>query len=80
MGTCRMGNNPEDSVTNKYNQTWEVPNLLIADVSSFTTGAGLNPSCTVSAIGVRCAEYLKRHHADIMGQKKTPSNEDAPAF
>jgi choline dehydrogenase-like flavoprotein len=80
MGTCRMGNNPEDSVTNKYNQTWEVPNLLISDVSSFTTGAGLNPACTTSAIGVRCAEYLKRRHADILSQKKTPSNAEAPAF
>jgi choline dehydrogenase-like flavoprotein len=80
MGTCRMGNTPEDSVTNKYNQTWEVPNLFISDVSSFATGAGLNPACTVSALGVRLAEYLKRRHADVLTQKKTPSNADAPGF
>ncbi|MGH3626446.1 MAG: GMC family oxidoreductase, partial [Sciscionella sp.] len=30
MGTARMGNSPEDSVTNKYNQAWELPNLFIA--------------------------------------------------
>jgi choline dehydrogenase-like flavoprotein len=40
MSTCRMGNTSEDSVTNKYNKTWEVPNLFIADRSSLTTGAG----------------------------------------
>ncbi|MGH3922892.1 MAG: GMC family oxidoreductase, partial [Pseudonocardiaceae bacterium] len=60
MGSCRMGNTPEDSVTNKYNQTWEVPNLFIADGSSLTTGAGVNPTSTIGAVATRCAEYIER--------------------
>jgi 2-methyl-1,2-propanediol dehydrogenase len=78
MGTCRMGNTPEDSVTNKFNQTWDVPNLFIADASSLTTGAAVNPTSTIQAVAVRCAEYIKRRHADILSQKKTPSNASAP--
>jgi choline dehydrogenase-like flavoprotein len=80
MGTCRMGNTPEDSVTNKYNQTWEVPNLFLADGSSLTTGAGVNPTCTIGAVAVRCAEYIKRNHGAILAQKKTPRNGDGPGF
>jgi 2-methyl-1,2-propanediol dehydrogenase len=78
MGTCRMGNTPEDSVTNKYNQTWDVPNLFIADGSSLTTGAAVNPTSTIGAIAVRCAEYIKIRHRDILEQKHTPNNADAP--
>lgn len=80
MGTCRMGNSPEDSVTNKYNQTWEIPNLFIADASQLTTGAAVNPTSTLQAVAVRCAEYIKRRSEDVLKQKKTPSNAEAPGF
>jgi choline dehydrogenase-like flavoprotein len=80
MGTCRMGNTPEDSVTNKWNQTWDVPNLFITDASSLTTGAAVNPTSTLQAVSVRAAEYIKRRFADITSQTKTPSNADAPDF
>jgi choline dehydrogenase-like flavoprotein len=80
MGTCRMGNTPEDSVTNKWNQTWDVPNLFITDASALTTGAAVNPTSTLQAVAVRAAEYIKRRFPDIVGQQKTPSNSDAPGF
>ncbi|MFG2056156.1 GMC family oxidoreductase [Micromonospora sp. NPDC048930] len=80
MGTCRMGNNPQDSVTNKWNQTWDIPNLFITDASSLTTGAAVNPTSTLQAVAVRCAEYIKRRHGNIAAQKTTPSNADAPGF
>jgi choline dehydrogenase-like flavoprotein len=80
MGTCRMGHGPDDSVTNRYNQTWELPNLLIADGSSLTTGGAVNPTSTIGAIAVRCAEYLKRRGREVASQRSTPSNQDAPAF
>ena len=78
MGTCRMGNTREDSVTNKWNQTWDVPNLFIADASSLTTGAAVNPTSTLQAVAVRCAEYIKRNHDHILTQNETPLNADAP--
>lgn len=74
MGSCRMGNNPDDSVTNAYNQTWDVPNLFVVDGSSLPTGAAVNPSSTIGAIAVRCAEFIKAKHADIAHQTKTPAN------
>ncbi|KRE76010.1 GMC family oxidoreductase [Arthrobacter sp. Soil762] len=80
MGTCRMGNTPEDSVTNKWNQTWDVPNLFITDASSLPTGAAVNPTSTLQAVAVRAAEYIKRRFPEIVGQKVTPSNTDAPGF
>lgn len=80
MGTCRMGNTPEDSVTNKFNQTWDVPNLFIADASSLPTSGAVNPTSTLQAISVRCAEYIKRRHGDILSQKTTPTNAEAPGF
>ena len=80
MGTCRMGNSPEDSVTNKFNQTWDVPNLFIVDGSSLTTGGAVNPTSTIGALAVRCGEYINRRFDDIVSQKTTPSNKDAPDF
>jgi 2-methyl-1,2-propanediol dehydrogenase len=80
MGTARMGNNPDDSVTNKYNQTWEVPNLFIADGSSLTTGGAVNPTSTIGAVATRAAEYIKVRFAEIVAQTKTPSNADAPSL
>lgn len=80
MGTCRMGNSPQDSVTNKYNQTWDIPNLFVVDGSSLTTGAAVNPTPTIGALAVRCGEYITRRFHDITTQKTTPSNENAPSM
>jgi choline dehydrogenase-like flavoprotein len=75
-----MGNTAEDSVTNKYNQTWDVPNLFIADGSSLTTGGAVNPTSTIGAVALRCAEYIKRSFSDIVSQTTTPSNADGREF
>ncbi|MEU6128432.1 GMC family oxidoreductase [Saccharopolyspora sp. NPDC047091] len=78
MGTCRMGNSPEDSVLNKWNQTWDLPNLFVVDGSALTTGGAVNPTSTIGALSVRCGEYIKRRFHDITTQRTTPSNADAP--
>ena len=80
MGTCRIGNTPEDSVCNKYHQTWDVPNLFVADSSSLPTGGAVNPTSTHQSLAVRCAEYIKARHRDVVEQKATPSNSEAPGF
>jgi choline dehydrogenase-like flavoprotein len=78
MGTARMGNTPEDSTTNKWNQTWEVPNLMIVDGSSLTTGAAVNPTPTIGALAVRAAQYIITNGQRIISQSTTPSNAEAP--
>ena len=80
MGTCRMGNSPVESVTNKYNQTWDVPNLFIADGSSLPTGGSVSPTNMIQALTVRCAHYIRSRHRDILAQRTTPANADAPAM
>ncbi len=58
LGTCRMGADPATSVVNRWGQAHDVKNLFIADGSVFTTGAAENPTLTISALGIRTAEYI----------------------
>lgn len=58
MGGCRMGNTPEDSVTNADGRTWEIPNLWICDGSLMPTGGGVNPSMTILANAARIADRI----------------------
>ncbi len=57
MGTCRMGNDPKQSVVNRYNRAHDVPNLVIADGSSFVTAARQQPTATIQALAYRAADY-----------------------
>jgi choline dehydrogenase-like flavoprotein len=63
MGTARMGSDPDASVVDANNRAHDVPNLFIADASSLATGGGVNPTHTIQAVALRCAEYLwtQRH-------------------
>ncbi len=58
MGGCRMGLTPEDSVTDGYGRTWEIPNLWICDGSLFPTGGGANPSLTIMALACRIGDHM----------------------
>lgn len=57
MGTCRMGNDPAKSVVDRNNRAHDVPNLLIADGSSFVTSARQQPTATIQALAYRAADY-----------------------
>ncbi|MGH1484429.1 MAG: GMC family oxidoreductase [Geminicoccales bacterium] len=58
LGTCRMGDNPETSVTDKWHRAWDCENLYIIDGSSLVTGAAVNPTSTISALAYRAAEAM----------------------
>ncbi len=58
MGTARMGDDPATSVVDGHNRAHDVPNLFIVDGSSLPTGGGVNPTSTIQALAVRCAEYI----------------------
>ncbi|XP_027345801.1 long-chain-alcohol oxidase FAO4A-like [Abrus precatorius] len=58
MGSCRMGNNPMESVVNQMGETWEVEGLYLADSSVFPTALGVNPMVTVQAIAYCTAQYV----------------------
>lgn len=60
MGTCRMGDDPEESVVDKNLRTHDVDNLFIAGSSVFVTGAAVQPSLTITALAIRAAEYVSK--------------------
>jgi len=57
MGTCRMGNDPQQSVVDRNNRAHDIPNLLIVDGSSFVTAARQQPTATIQALAYRAADY-----------------------
>lgn len=58
LGTCRMGNDPKNSVVNADCRTHDVPNLYICDGSVFPTSTAVNPSLTIEAIAARTADRI----------------------
>jgi choline dehydrogenase-like flavoprotein len=58
MGTCRMGDDPEESVVDPRGQVWGWDNLFVADASTFPTSLGVNPQVTVMAMGRMVAENI----------------------
>ncbi|HEY8386521.1 MAG TPA: GMC family oxidoreductase [Porticoccaceae bacterium] len=57
MGTARMGNDPRESVLNKYNQAHDIPNLFITDGSFMVSSSCVNPSLTYMAFTARACDY-----------------------
>lgn len=58
-GTCRMGVNPEKSVTNAKGEVHGIRNLLITDASVLPTlGAGDSPSLTIQALALKIASFV----------------------
>jgi len=57
MGSARMGNDPTNSVLNKWCQTHDVPNLFITDGAFMTSAACQNPSISYMAFTARACDY-----------------------
>ena len=64
LGTARMGHDPATSVTDGFNRTHDIPNLFIADSSSLPTSGAVNPSATIQALALRCADHIWDHRRD----------------
>ncbi|MGC2201331.1 MAG: GMC family oxidoreductase [Stellaceae bacterium] len=59
LGTCRMGTNPKDSVTDADGRCWDIANLWICDGSLFPTCGGVNPSLTIQALACRIGDRIR---------------------
>jgi choline dehydrogenase-like flavoprotein len=64
MGTARMGDDPRQSVLNRYNQAHDVPNLFVTDGSFMTSASCVNPSLTYMAFTARAADYAVKQLAE----------------
>ena len=70
-GGAIMGEDPKTSFTNKYLQSWEVPNLFVLGATAFPQNAGYNPTGTVAALTYYAADaivarYLKASHQPLV--------------
>jgi choline dehydrogenase-like flavoprotein len=57
-GTCRMGDDPSTSATNRFCQIHGVPNLYIADNSVFPNMGAANPTLSTIALAIRTADHI----------------------
>lgn len=57
MGTARMGNDPKESVLNRWNQAHDVNNLFVTDGACMTSSSCVNPSITYMALTARAVDY-----------------------
>jgi len=58
MGSARMGGSAEMSAVDPDGATWDVPNIIVADASTFPTSSGVNPMISIEAIAHMSATRL----------------------
>lgn len=58
LGTARMGEDPNTSVTDARGRCHAVPNLIVADGSLFPTAGAVNPGATIAAVALKVADDL----------------------
>jgi choline dehydrogenase-like flavoprotein len=59
-GTCRMGDDPRNSVVNKTCRVHDVDNLFVIDSSVHVTNGGFNPVLTIMAVAYYASDALVR--------------------
>ena len=57
MGGARMGDDPRQSVVNKWSQAHDAPNLFITDGAQMSSNSCVNPSLTFMAFTARAADH-----------------------
>jgi len=59
-GTCRMGDDPAASVTDRWGRVHGHDNLFVIDGGLHVTNGGFNPVLTIMALAFRSAEHVAR--------------------
>jgi choline dehydrogenase-like flavoprotein len=57
-GTCRMGNDPKQFVTNRFGQTHDVPNLYACDASVFLNCTDKSTTISIMAFTLRTCDHI----------------------
>jgi len=58
MGTTRMGTDPAESVIDPQLRAHDVTNLSIASSSVFVSAGSMNPTLTIAALALKCADHV----------------------
>ncbi|MDQ0114490.1 GMC oxidoreductase [Paenibacillus harenae] len=64
FGTCRMGDDPLTSATNRYGQIHGVEGLYVADNSVLPSTGAANPTLTTVAMAIRTADHIAYGQSD----------------
>ena len=64
-GGLRMGDDPGESVTNRYCQMWDMPNVFIGSGAVFPTMAGKNPTETIWMLSYWLADAIVQRRVDL---------------
>jgi choline dehydrogenase-like flavoprotein len=62
IGGARMGTSPANSVVDRWQATWAVPNLYLSDGSVCPTQGSANPALTIMALASRLEEHMAQSH------------------
>lgn len=58
-GGAAMGDDPRESATNRFGQSWDVPNVFVTGAALFPQNATYNPTGTVGALAYWTAAALR---------------------
>jgi choline dehydrogenase-like flavoprotein len=59
MGTCRMGADPNKSVTDANGQVHGIKGLFVCDGSLFPAASGVNPMLSIMGLAHKASQYIK---------------------
>jgi choline dehydrogenase-like flavoprotein len=62
LGTARIADHPTQGVVDRNLKVFGTSNLYVCDGSVFASGGGVNPSFTITALGIRLGRYLVRQY------------------
>ncbi|WP_342362848.1 GMC family oxidoreductase [Terrarubrum flagellatum] len=66
-GGAIVGADPKTSALNKYQQSWDVPNVFVIGASAFPQNAGYNPTGTVGALAFWAADAIRQKYLKAPG-------------
>jgi gluconate 2-dehydrogenase alpha chain len=66
-GGTMMGDDPANSVVNKYSQSWDVPNLFVTGAGLYPQNPGYNPTGTLAALAFLSADAIKQQYVKAPG-------------
>ncbi len=64
LGTAKMGIDPQTSVVDAWGRAHDIPNLFIFDGSIWPTSSGMNPTATIAALALWCADHLVKNRSN----------------
>lgn len=67
-GGAIMGSDPGNSVTNKYGQVWDTPNLFVTGAALFPQNPGMNPTETVCALAYLAGDGIVNEYINNPNQ------------